>query len=396
MSFDSANALLLDLNEYLNQAANPDKQNQNNNQWMENYGAQSNGFDLFAPDPDLFDSELEASADLSALDIPFNPIEVSQPLQPAAYYGHYRGPASAFNGTVSSLSESQSGYNDYDTASFYSGHDSAYNHPQLGGAAGSLFGGHPAGSAVGAVPQHFVHSALGPSNNAVFGTTAPSDIDLDFGEFNLSVPGAALHATQLGGLAAPPVASQASAIDTSTLNSVHLFMNQAISSYPTPQSQPSLSQSQSPVDLTQQQQADMYFPRRGDPHVPVTSNQPPNQRSAVKREATSSPAIPTPDFTGMGIEQRLDGGRPSHKRLAASASGMGEDDLNGPAKRYKCPSCDRGTFFASLFHLFTTWNYLTSSDSSSSFPHSPLSSLPMLCPPSSQPIHQQLSLAPIT
>lgn len=343
MSFDSTNALLLDLNDYLNNAANADKQTPSSTQWMENYGGHPTAFDLFAPDPDLFDSELEAT-DLSALDIPFNAHEPLQPLQPAAYYGTYRGPASAFNGTVSSLSESQSGYDGYDTASFYSGHESGYNHPHLGANAGSLYGVNTGGSAVGAVPQHF-HNVTLTSANSHYGT-APSDIDLDFAELNFSVPGG-MHA-QLGALAAPAVGNPAAptpAIDTSALNSVHLFMNQTIPSY-TPQSQASLSQSQSPVDVSQQ--PEMYFPRRGDPHVPVASSS--SAQRGAKREATSSPAIPTPDFAG--IEQQL--GRPSNKRIAASSgsvSGIADmDEGTGPAssKRYKCPSCDRGMFLLTV------------------------------------------------
>lgn len=427
MSFDSANALLLDLNEFLNAAANhnnnTDKQTAaaNNAQWMENYGGPT--FDLFAPDPDLFDSELEASADLSQLDIPFPAV---QSLPPAAYYGGYRNrPASAFNGTVSSVSESQSGYNnDYDTASFYSGHESGYNHHIT--ANGSLYSAHGAGgSAVGigtAVPQqpHF-HSTLNSqsSANSHFGTaggagtgtnTAASDLDLDFSEFNLSV-NSGLHAAlgsvpPLPPLQAPPAPAPAPglgtnhhhhhrshshstgaaaavggtttvstpAIDTSALNSVHLFMNPAsvIPSFTTSQ-----SSSQSPTDhpstiantantvpsttTLHHPQAEMYFPRHGDPHAPgmasassqqsqqqgvITQQQQQNisqgsgQRPA-KREATSSPAIPAPDFGG------LDQLRPG-KRLAASASqdideGSGAGGPN--TKRYKCPSCERGKSF---------------------------------------------------
>jgi len=423
MSFDSANALLLDLNEFLNAAANhsnAEKQSAtaNNAQWMENYGGST--FDLFAPDPDLFDSELEASADLSQLDIPFPAHDTVQPLPPSAYYGSYRsGPASAFNGTVSSVSESQSGYNDYDTASFYSGHESGYNHHIT--ANGSLYSAHGGGgSAVGiAVPQqsHF-HSTLSsqPSANSHFGAagsvgagtnTTASDLDLDFSEFNLSV-NSGLHAA-LGAVPPPPLQGHTAsaptpglgishphhhrshshstgaapavgasttvptpAIDTSALNSVHLFMNPAsvIPSFTTSQ-----SSSQSPTDhpstitnnpnsapsstSLHHPQPEMYFPRRGDPHAPgmaSSSSQQQQQQGGItqqqqqiisqgsgqqrpaKREATSSPAIPAPEFGS------LDQFRPG-KRLAASSS-QEPDEASGNsgsnAKRYKCPSCERG------------------------------------------------------
>lgn len=399
MSFDSANALLLDINDYLNAAASNDKNSSTttSSQWMENYGGHQTPFELFAPDPDLFDSELEASAaDLNQLDIHFPAHDTIQPLPPAAYYGSYRtGPASAFNGTVSSVSESQSGYNDYDTASFYSGHDSGYNHHIT--ANGSLYSTH-ATSAVGTVPQQQTqfHSPLSQSlhhtsSNSHYGggPTGASDIDLDFAEFSLSSLPSALHALgtqtpqvlQLGNPAAPGASSSSSAgvngaaasaptsipaaIDTATLNSVHLFMNQSVMpAYAAPQSlsSQSHSQTQSPIDFdavaaaAAAAQSDMYFPRRGDPLVPgiagasSSSSSAPGQRGA-KREATSSPAIPTPDF---GIEHQL---RPG-KRAAASASTSTLQDVDdmgtgsGAGKRYKCPSCERGMY--SLFSLSIT------------------------------------------
>lgn len=434
MSFDSANALLLDLNEFLNAAAN-----HNNNtdkqapaadgaQWMENYGGPA--FDLFAPDPDLFDSELEASADLSQLDIPFPAHDTIQPLPPAAYYGSYRsGPASAFNGTVSSVSESQSGYNnDYDTASFYSGHESGYNHRIT--ANGSLYSAHGAGggSAVGigtTVPQqtHF-HSALNTQTSAGshYGATAAggagtgtnsaaSELDLDFSEFNLSVnsglhaalgtvsqpppPGPPLqvpsatpglgtnhhhhhshsHSHSLSPAAAPAVGGNtAITIDTSALNSVHLFMNPAsvIPSFTTSQSPASQSPTDRPSSIStntpssttalHHPQPEMYFPRRGDPHAPgiasASASSAAQQQGAIsqqqqqqlvsqgggqrpaKREATSSPAIPTPDFGS------LDQLRPGKRHAATSSQDFDEGSGNGGpnTKRYKCPSCERGKF----------------------------------------------------
>lgn len=375
MSFDSANALLLDINDYLNAAASNDKSSSTttNSQWMENYGGHQTPFELFAPDPDLFDSELEAAVDLNQLDIHFPAHDTVQPLPPAAYYGSYRtGPASAFNGTVSSVSESQSGYNDYDTASFYSGHDSGYNHHIT--ANGSLYSAH-ATSAVGAVPQQTqFHSPLSQhlhtSANSHYGPTSASDIDLDFAEFSLTSMPSALHALgtqtpqvlqQLGNPTAPGVSSSPAAvgasaptpipaaIDTAALNSVHLFMNQTVMpAYAAPQSL-SQSQSQSPIDFdavaaaAAAAQSDMYFPRRGDPLVSGmagSSSSAPGQRGA-KREATSSPAIPPPDF---GIEHQL---RPG-KRVAGSASTSTLQDVDdmgtgsGAGKRYKCPSCERG------------------------------------------------------
>ncbi|KAF8321668.1 hypothetical protein DL93DRAFT_2093649 [Clavulina sp. PMI_390] len=445
MSTDSANSLLLDINEYLNSTAgNVDKASpaagNPNAQWMD-----PTSFELFAPDPEAFDRELEAETELGQLDLPFSAQDTLQPLPPAAYYGSYRnGPKSAFNGTVSSVSESQHSYNDYDAASFYSGHESGYNHHL--GANGSLYSAYAPGvtglSAAGSLPQHNSASAVGnppqfPSpllqqhqhqTQSHYG----NDLDLDLSEFNLSGLPSAFHhmggiqtpqvlqpqqqqqqqlgatsppgAASLSSPTAPVVSPQATTastaaamaalsalginpsapgpIDAATLNSVQLFMNQvsvaalaaaaAASTYSPPAASapphvlssqplnPPPSSSQSPIDydalITSSTPTDMYFPRRGDPLGASTSSssnlaQAQAGRSAIKREATSSPSIPTPDFGALDHHQDRRG-----KRLAASAASppdYEEDSKPGvhPSKRYQCPNCERA--FARAYNLKT-------------------------------------------
>lgn len=142
-----------------------------------------------------------------------------------------------------------------------------------------------------------------------------------------------------------------------------------------PPSSSSASASQSPIDFDAlaQHAADMYFPRRGDPlgagissssssSAPNSNNpqqqQPSQQHRGAKREATSSPAIPTPDF-GLEHHQLRPG-----KRVAGSGSSayghVDDDGLGGAggsgsgaggSKRYKCPSCERA--FARAYNLKT-------------------------------------------
>ena len=241
-----SNALLLDLNEFmLSPSSKSASQSFSPNPFDHFAYAGPASFDLLAPHPDLFDSELEASADLSALsalDItPFTSLDQTLHGHPS-FYGDFRsGPAS----TITVSSESQSGY-EFDTASYYSSHDSS--------------SGYMATDAVSSpYAKHHSQSAYG---------TAKSEVELDFSDFSLTMPSA---------LSRPSIVP-VSAVPTNALE----HGNPALMEPPVASQQPYVKRQ--PVDT-------MYPP----PALPVlvTSDVVPK-----KREASRSPEAPAPPHRG--------------------------------------------------------------------------------------------------